>query len=184
MVDEYKPDVLILATGGVPLVPGRIPGLREAGCLTNQDVLMGKVAPGPKVLMLGGGLHGAETADFMGEHGYDVTVIEMRDTIAVQDHPAVQKLLVERLIYHGAELITSATVKKVYPDGVDFEKDGEMHHIGGFDSIILAFGFGSSNPLEEQMKDFGGKLIVLGDAEKASNGLNAIYNGTVTGLAI
>lgn len=184
MVDEYKPDVLILATGGVPLVPGRIPGLREAGCLTNQDVLMGKVAPGPKVLMLGGGLHGAETADFMGEHGYDVTVIEMRDTIAVQDHPAVQKLLVERLISHGAELITSATVKKVYPDGVDFEKDGEMHHIGGFDSIILAFGFGSSNPLEEQMKDFGGKLIVLGDAEKASNGLNAIYNGTVTGLAI
>ena len=183
MVDAYKPDVLILATGGQPLRPG-IPGLREAGCLTNREILEGQIAPGPKVLMLGGGLHGAETADFMGEHGYDVTVIEMRDTIAVQDHPAVRKLLVERLLSHGEKLITSATVKHVYPDGVDYEKDGELVHLGGFDSVILAFGFGSYNPLEEEMKDFGGKLIVLGDANKASNGVNAIYNGTVVGLSL
>ena len=182
MVDEWKPDVLILATGGVPLVPGRIPGLLDAHCLTNQEVLMGKVAPGPKVLMLGGGLHGAETADFMGEHGYDVTVIEMRDTIAVQDPPATQKLLVKRLLGHGAKLITSATVTHVYPDGVDYEKDGEQRTMRGFNSVILAFGFRSNNPLEEEMKDFGGRLIVLGDADKASNALNAIYNGTMTGI--
>ena len=108
----------------------------------------------------------------------------MRDTIAVQDHPAVQKLLVERLKSHNAELITSATVKHVYPDGVDYEKDGELVHIGGFDSVVLAFGSRSYNPLEEEMKDFGGRLIILGDAEKASNGLDAIYNGTVCGLDI
>ena len=184
MVDDYKPDVLVLATGGVPLAPGSIPGLKEAGCLTNREILAGRVAPGPKVLMLGGGLHGAETADFMGEHGYDVTVIEMRDTIAVQDHPATQKLLVERLKSHGTNLITSATVKHVYPDGVDYEKDGELVHLDGFDSIVLAFGFRSWNPLEEEMKDFGGKLVILGDADKASNGLDAIYHGTMLGLEL
>ncbi len=184
LVDFRKPDVLVLATGGVPLAPGSIPGLKEAGCLTNQQILAGTAAPGPKVLMLGGGLHGAETADFMGEHGYDVTVIEMRDTIAVQDHPATRKLLVERLLSHGADLITSATVKHVYPHGVDYEKDGELVHLDGFDSIVTAFGFRSWNPLEEEMKDFGGRLVVLGDADKTSNGLDAIYHGTMLGLEL
>ena len=184
MVDEYKPDVVVLATGGVPLLPGSIPGLKEAGCLTNREILAGRVAPGKKVLMLGGGLHGAETADFMGEHGYDVTAVEMRDTIAVQDHPATQKLLVERLKSHGTELITSATVKHVYPDGVDYEKDGKLVHLDGFDCVVAAFGFRSWNPLEEELKDFGGKLVTLGDADKASNGLDAIYHGTMLGLEL
>ena len=174
----------MLATGGVPLEPASIPGLKEAGCINNREILAGRVAPGKKVLMLGGGLHGAETADFMGEHGYDVTVIEMRDTIAVQDHPATQKLLVERLLSHGTKLITSATVKHVYPDGVDYEKDGQLVHLDGFDCVVSAFGFRSWNPLEEQLKDFGGKVIVLGDADKASNGLDAIYHGTMLGLEL
>lgn len=183
-VDAYGPDVVVLATGGVPLEPASIPGLKEAGCINNREILAGRVAPGKKVLMLGGGLHGAETADFMGEHGYDVTVIEMRDTIAVQDHPATQKLLVERLLSHGTKLITSATVKHVYPDGVDYEKDGQLVHLDGFDCVVSAFGFRSWNPLEEQLKDFGGKLVVLGDADKASNGLDAIYHGTMLGLEL
>ena len=88
----------------------------------------------------------------------------------------------KRLLGHGAKLITSATVTHVYPDGVDYEKDGEQRTMRGFDSVILAFGFRSNNPLEEEMKDFGGRLIVLGDADKASNALNAIYNGTMTGI--
>lgn len=184
MIKAYAPDVVILATGGVPLAPGSIPGLRDAGCVTNREVLNGMAAPGTKALVLGGGLVGAETADYMGEHGYDVTVIEMQDVIAIQDHPATRKLLLERLSEHGTKLLTSATVKHVYPDGVDYEKDGELVHIGGFDTVVLAFGCRPNNPLEAELKDFDGKVIVLGDAQKASNALNAIYNGTVAGLEL
>ena len=183
MVEKEDPDVVILATGGVPLAP-RIPGLAESGCLTSKDILTGHAAPGTKALILGGGLVGAETGDFMGEHGYDVTIIEMKDAIAAQDHPAVQKLLIERLRSHHASLITSATVKKIYPDGADFELEGKSMHVGGFDSVILAFGSRSFNPLEEELKDFKGKLIVLGDAKKAANGVDAIYDGTVAGLSL
>lgn len=183
LIEAYGADVVILATGGQPLVPN-IPGLEGAGCLTSREILTGYAAPGTKVLVLGGGLVGAETSDFMGEHGYEVTVVEMKDTIAEQEHPAARRLLLQRLKEHGATLITSATVKQVYTDGVDYEKEGKLVHIGGFDSIVLAFGSRSYNPLEEELKAFPGRVIVLGDAKKASNGVDAIYDGTVAGLSL
>lgn len=183
LIERMNPDVVIVATGGVPLVPG-IPGLKESGCIANREILLGRIAPGNKALILGGGLQGAETADFMAEHGYEVTIIEMRDGIAMDDHPATQKLLLERLEANHVQMITSATVKTVYPDGVDYEKAGELVSMKGFDSIILAFGTKSNQALAEEIKDMGAEVIVIGDAAKAGNAVEAIYRGAVIGTSI
>jgi 2,4-dienoyl-CoA reductase-like NADH-dependent reductase (Old Yellow Enzyme family)/thioredoxin reductase len=177
------PDVIILATGGVPLMPG-IPGLKESDVIPNTEVLKGASLAGDKMLILGGGLQGAETADHLGQYGYDVTIIEMQDGIALEDTEATRAMLLDRLKENDVKIYTSATVKKVYDDGVDYEKNGEMKSLRGFDKVIVAFGVRSYNPLEEQLRDFKGELRVIGDASKAGNAVEAIYRGCLTGLEI
>ena len=183
IVKACDPDEIIVATGGKPLVPP-IQGLKESGYIANREILEGRVAPGQNILVLGGGLQGAETADFMAEHGYHVTVVEMRKEIAMDDHPATQKLLLERLKAGQVCLVTSAKVKEVYPDGITFEQGGEIKEMRGFDSIILAFGTVSENALADDLRSLNVPVTVIGDAVKAGNAVEAIYQGAVLGSRI
>lgn len=183
MLKAEHPDTIVLATGGVPLFPN-IPGLAEAGVISNAEVLKGKSLEGSRMLVLGGGLQGAETADHLGQYGYEVTVVEMRDGIALEDAEATRVMLLDRLAENHVQILTSATVKHVYADGIDYEKDGKEVSLRGFDQVIVAFGVKSYNPLEAELKDFAGEVKVIGDASKPGNAVEAIYRGALTGLEL
>ena len=77
MVAEAKPDAVIVATGSNPLVLP-IPGINDTGVIHAGDLLDGKASVGKKVLVVGGGMVGCEVADFLGELGHEVSVIELR----------------------------------------------------------------------------------------------------------
>ena len=72
-------DHIVVATGGVPIVPGFC---RGAEYVLAQDILEAKVQAGAKCLVIGGGLVGSETAEFLADQGKAVTIVELRDTIA------------------------------------------------------------------------------------------------------
>lgn len=180
-IKKENPDIVILATSGKPLYPN-IPGLKEADTVSNQEILLGGNVKGNRILIIGGGLQGAETADKLGEYGYEVSVIEMRDGIGLDDPEATRVMLLDRLKKHNTTMITSATVKYVYDDGVDYEKDGELISMRGFEQVIVALGSGSYNPLEWELKDFDGEVRVIGDAGHVANAVEAIYDGALTGL--
>jgi len=59
-----------------------------------------------------------------------------------------------------------------------------MLTLRGFDHIVIAVGVRSFNPLEAELTDYNGELIVLGDAHKASDAVEAIYQGTITALKL
>lgn len=183
MAKSWDADVVIVATGGEPLVPG-IPGLKECGALFGSDVLMGAQIKGNKVLVIGGGAQGAETADYLGQYGYDVTIIEMRDGIALDDPQATRELLLKRFKDNNVTPLVGATVKQVYTDGVDYEKDGKRITARGFDTIVLSIGVKSYNPLASELEGQVKEMILLGDAQKAGNAVPAIYNGAQLGLTI
>src|SRR4030042_4033393 len=67
MVAEHKPEVVIVATGAKPLTP-RIPGVEQKGVITAWDVLQGHKV-GHRVLVIGGGMTGLETAEFLAGQG-------------------------------------------------------------------------------------------------------------------
>ena len=71
-----KPDAVIVATGTVPLRPP-IPGLDQDNVYTAEAVLQGKVKAEGKTVVIGGGVVGMETADFLLEQGNEIIVIEM-----------------------------------------------------------------------------------------------------------
>lgn len=179
-----KPDVVILATGGAPIYPSRIPGLTQVKTLFGSEVLMGAPLRGDSALVIGGGAQGAETADYLGQLGYRTAVVEMREDIALDDAEATRRLLFRRYEEEKVKTYVGAKVTRVYEDGVDYETDGQVASLRGFDNIILSLGVRSYNPLEEQLKGRVPQLITVGDAASAQNAVNAIYTGAVAGTTI
>ena len=183
MILDLNPDAVVLATGGTPLLP-RIPGIDEADIVTGQDVLLGAKLKGKKVLVIGGGAQGAETADYLGQYGYEATVVEMRDGIALDDPEAVREMMFERFEETKVKTFSGTTVKYIYKDGADCEKDGQAMELRGFDQVVLALGVRSYNPLEEELKGSVSELTVIGDASKASDAVEAIYRGALLGAEL
>jgi NADPH-dependent 2,4-dienoyl-CoA reductase/sulfur reductase-like enzyme len=151
LVDREQPDAVILATGGTPLLPA-IPGIHRKNFSSVRDILDGLVTPGGNVLIVGGGMSGAETADFLGEHGRRVTIVEMLPAIAQDVESGIRVFLMKRLDEHGTQMITCAKVKRFYEDGVAYEQDGAEKELRGFDTIVLSLGVKSYNPWR---KNFG-----------------------------
>lgn len=179
LLKELSPDAIVLATGSQPAMPN-IPGIHNEKFVTVADILDGRVNAGRNVLVVGGGMSGSETADFLGEHFRAVTIIEMREQIAMDEEYTPRVFLMQRLAAHGVQSVTGAKVLEFFDDGVSYEKNGETHELRGFDTVVLSMGVRSYNPLEEEAKKIASEVYVIGDAEKACTANHA----TETGLAV
>ena len=163
LLSEINPDAVILATGGLPLRIN-LEGIDGENVIDAVDILDGTKTPGNRILMIGGGMTGVETADFLAEHNKAVTIIEMRPDIALDEASAPRFFLIPRLKEHGVEWIVNATVKRILPDGVIYEQNGSEYTCSGYDTIVLALGVKANNPLEEAARALGKQVFVIGDA--------------------
>lgn len=183
LVAEVKPDAVIVATGSNPLVLP-IPGINDAGVIHAGDLLDGKVSVGKKVLVVGGGMVGCEVADFLGELGHEVSIIELRDQLGPDVIPEHRKFLMKNLATYNAHGITGAKVSQFFPDGVSYTlEDGSEGSLRGFDHVVLSMGYRNNDTISEEIKKIIPNTYVIGDAVKArkamdatAEGLNAVLN--------
>lgn len=181
VVINEKPDALVLATGAKPLVPP-IPGIDKT--VHAIDVLAGKVACGKKILVVGGGLVGSETADYLGERNFDVTILEQKDKIAGDISGEHRIYMMENYQRNGVKMITDATVKSFVDSGVIYTKDNQEINLTGFDTVILALGGEAYNPLETQLSNIIKEMYVIGDGLKARKALEAINEAKNIAISI
>jgi NADPH-dependent 2,4-dienoyl-CoA reductase/sulfur reductase-like enzyme len=183
VIEELRPEVVIIASGAVPLLPD-IPGINKSNVVTAVDVLAGSSKVSGKVLIVGGGLVGCETADLLCERGMDIVIIEILPEIAV-DWPITSKiLLLKRLSEYGVTIITSASLKEILNDRVVITKDGKEDVIQGIDYIVLAMGMKSVEDLSTQIKGTGTEIYVIGDAKEPRKIIHAISEGAEIGRRI
>ncbi len=191
-IKEMKPDAIILATGSSVAKPP-IPGIDNEKFVTVADILDGKVVPGTKVLIAGGGMTGCETADFLCEHNRIVTIVEMAPLIALDAEMSPRRFLMQRLNkwshspnYYGPGLfvLQSAMIKEFFDDGVAVEMGGETKELRGYDTIVLSLGVKSYNPLEEIAKANCGEVYVIGDALKTGSANNATESALAAALKL
>lgn len=173
-VRAEKPDVLIIATGAVPATLD-VPGIRSQNVVTSWDVLAGKASVGNKVAVLGGGLVGCETAEYLAAQGHKVTIIEMLPRIASDVGPLVGALLLDRLGQRGVKVVTGARVSSIGEHEVVVEKDGEKETLSGFDTVVLAVGSRPNEVLAEQLEGAGIVYYVIGDASKPRRITQAVF---------
>lgn len=172
-VKEEKPDSVIVSTGSKTLILP-IKGIEDPAIIHGSDLLDGKTAAGKKVLVVGGGMVGCETAAFLGEQEHDVTVIEFRDTVGADVIHEHRVFLMEDFKQYGINEITGAKVCEFFTDGVAYEtSDGVKHETRGYDSVVLSMGFRNYNPFAEKLEEMGENVFVVGDATRARRALDA-----------
>jgi 2,4-dienoyl-CoA reductase-like NADH-dependent reductase (Old Yellow Enzyme family)/thioredoxin reductase len=184
-VVSKRPDVAIVATGAVPILLN-IPGMEALKVVTAHDVLAQKVGDiGNRVLVIGGGMVGVETAEFLAEQGKKITLVEMLDEIAIEIGIVRKPYMNKCLSDHQVEVLTSTKVDHVSDGGVIVTgKDHVKRNIGGFDMIVLAVG---AKPFDELAKSLQGRvpiIHVIGDALKPANALVAIADAARVGREI
>jgi 2,4-dienoyl-CoA reductase-like NADH-dependent reductase (Old Yellow Enzyme family)/thioredoxin reductase len=183
MVETNKPDALIVASGAVPFFPDWR-GVEESGALSVDAVLTAQGNVGGRVLVIGAGGVGAETADYLSEMGNKVTLIDMLEEIASDLVSHLKYYLLKRLVEKGVTILTSTRVKQLGKGYVLVEDTSGTRKIGGFDTIVLAVGSKSD---ESVAKDLEGKvpvLHVIGDASNPREALEAVYEAEEVALKI
>ena len=191
LVEEVRPDALVVATGAEPLVPP-IPGADGKRVVSAHDVLGNKVVVSPgKVLIVGGGMVGCETAEAIADRGdnpvmgrTDVTLLEMADDVALDTAPQARDLLMRRLREKGVHILTSAKVIAFLEDGIVVERNGHEETIRDVDWIVLSMGVRSVDPLSGEAGGKGLQVYTVGDAKEPRSALDAIAEGAEIGRRI
>lgn len=183
IVDAEQPTTVVVATGSITAVPP-IKGLQHACVTTAHDVLAGKVAAGKKVVVIGGGLVGAETAEFLSFHGSQVIVLEAMDQIMRDGEASPRYFVLQNFKKYEVRVYTSAFVQEIQEAAVVYRQEDKLHTIDGVDTVIVATGVKPYNPLLEELKHCDLEKIAIGDALDVKNGLANIREGYRMGLSI
>ena len=179
---DYAGYEVVLAYGAEPIAPAFMQGFKQV--MTADDLLGGKAFPGKKIVIVGGGTVGCETADYLAPlvndlspANRDVTVIEMTKTLAANEGGAGRAVLITRMLSKGVHVLTEAKVTEITEDAISYEKDGEVHTIADADTLVLAMGYRPNTKLADDLAAAGVVTHVLGDAQKCGNIRDAIGDG-------
>lgn len=164
-IKAEKPDFIFLATGGEPITIN-FPGLDTIHWDTSHNVLKNSLNTlGQKVAVIGGGMVGLETAEFIATSGREVVVIEMLPEAAPKLYFTVRKELLKRLAALGVQIHTKYKVVGIQNGMIVCDADGKQKSIGPVDSVVLALGAKSEASLEKTLADLGVEYTKVGDCQ-------------------
>lgn len=183
ILDNLNPDIVIIATGAEQVVPP-IPGFNRKEVVTAWDVLQGKASVGDKVLVIGGGATGLETAELLAEQGKKVTIVEMLKYIGGDIGGTIRYHLQMRLKKHQVEQFKNTKVKEISDKGIVLECDGNEELWEDFDTVVLALGVKPRDDIVAGIKAKVKEVYVIGDAAAPNRGVDAIREGAEIGMKI
>ena len=161
-VEELKPDAVIVASGAVPIVPD-IPGMGGKNVAIAIDVLTGRRKVGERVVIVGGGLVGCETAELLAEKGKKVVILEMLNRIGADIGRTTRWVTMGRLRNLGVRMERNAKVEEITDKGVRVSRDGSSEFFEA-DSVVLAVGMESNRQLAQELEGKVAALYVIGDS--------------------
>jgi 2,4-dienoyl-CoA reductase-like NADH-dependent reductase (Old Yellow Enzyme family)/thioredoxin reductase len=164
MIDKGKPDVVILAVGADKSACP-VEGVSRSIVCDAWQILDGEVKPEDHVVVIGGGLVGMETADFLREKGIkDITLVEMLASSPVLAISAHGYMVHKRLRADGVKLMFDTTVKLIEEGSVVVTQGGEDRKLKPVNQVIIAVGVTPRNILKEMLRKKGIRHFIIGDA--------------------
>ena len=194
-IKTFKPDVVVNATGSVPLVPP-IPGLKEniaAGNVSTifdmiRDVNAGKypeeACKGKKVVVMGGGSVGLDVVEYFAPRGAECSIVDMLPQIGMMADPITKCSMRETHDTYGVKEYVNTALQEVKENAfVVKTPEGNIEELT-FDLGFNCLGMRANNPILEALEqEFGGTDTVvynIGDSVRARR----IMEGTMDGRAI
>ena len=211
LIDHEKPAAVILATGALPIQPP-IPGAELPHVVQAWEVLQGQAVAGRRVVIVGGGAVGVETALFLAEKGTlspqalkfllvnraedpevlyelatrgtkEIVVIEMIAKMGKDIGKTTRWGILQDLSRYKIKTRTTAKALEITETCVKVEKDGNIEEIPA-DTVVLAAGAASYNPLQKFVEKQGIPCKVIGDAAEVALAFDAVHQGFEAGRTV
>ncbi len=176
LLEVEKPDVLVVATGSEPVIPP-VPGIGGQNVFNCDQVMSGIEIPGKRIAVMGGGLIGCETADYLAAQGKEVVVIDMISKIAANLNSSRRNFMLKRMSQMPIDYKLESKVEEIrLPEVVISNVEG-VQTLTGFDALVVAVGRKPVNDLQAAADRLPNtQVVVLGDAKEVGLALNAIYH--------
>ena len=181
-IREVNPDITLLATGATPVMPP-IAGLDSCEVLLPEETLRDRIPAGTRVAVIGGGMIGIETAEYLAERGCPVTVIEKERTIAPDMGATLRWGTLARIkqkvrVCAGEEVVE---IKKGTVLTRNAQGEENRHDV---DAIVMAAGLCADGVLARQLTESGLPFVSVGSCRQPGDIAQAILEGYHAGLKI
>jgi len=179
-VVDLNPDAVVVACGASPQMPA-IKGLNDVQSITAEEALLGKSGVGEKVLIIGGGRVGCETADYFSDEGKEVTIIEILERMASDLIPVLRRPLLDRLRKKGVAMHAGVRGEEIEGKRLNFQDHEGKWKALEIDTILLAAGW---RPRQEHWASLKSKIpevYFIGDVAEPRGILESISEGNRAG---
>jgi NADH dehydrogenase FAD-containing subunit len=175
ILDEIKPDAVIIAVGAHPVKPP-IKGIDRAMNALEAYHSMDRI--GKRVVLAGGGLVGCEVGLHLAEHGHDVTVVEMQGMMAFETFGYYRNALLDEMDKRGLKQMLHTKVLEFTAEGVVVERDGRAELVPA-DTCIYSMGMKADQASVQEILKMAGdiKTYVVGDCDRAGKVGDAVHGG-------
>lgn len=175
LIRTEAPDVLVVACGAEPVIPP-IPGIDRPNVHHITDLFKKNASVGDKVVIIGGGLAGCEEGLGLAWNGKDVSIVEMRDSLA-PDAPFIHwKHLLQKLDT-AVHAYCSAKVVSIEEDGVRIIDGSGQEQLLEADTVLIAAGMRANGGKYDHWSSLVDEMIFVGDSRKAGKILDAMRTG-------
>lgn len=180
IIKSENPDELIIAVGATTFVPN-VPGTDKKHVHLAEDVDGGKVEVGNKVIVIGGGLTGAETAYSLAKQGKDVTIVEMQGPEALLNGASLitKFSLQSKLAQTGVKILANTKLEEITDEGIRTINTRFQWQNLQADTVVLALGVrpckDKVNELRELLPQM--QVHIIGDCNNIGNVYTASHAG-------
>jgi len=186
-IKAENPDALIIAVGATPLMPN-IPGIDKSHVHWSGDVDCGRVPVGQKVIVIGGGLTGAESAVDLAMKGKDVTLLEMQGPEALLNGSSLinRFSLQSLMIKYGVKVITNTKLEEITDKGIKTINSKFQWKEFEADTVALALGMKPRKDTIAALRHAipETEVYVIGDGKQIGNVYTAVHAGFDTAAEI
>jgi NADPH-dependent 2,4-dienoyl-CoA reductase/sulfur reductase-like enzyme len=174
-VRALRPDAVILATGA-RADPPNIPGVDRPNVLLAQELLAHQMRfTGQRIVVIGGGMLGLETAEYLATQGNAVTVLKRYETIGRTIEPLYLGYLLRQLKECDVEIVTCVVTEAISADGVLVRDREGQERMMPTDWVVLARGTEAANRLVQEIEALD--PVIIGDAAQPRRIIDAIAEG-------
>lgn len=180
-VRDFEPDALIVAVGSLELRPP-IPGIDGENVVMAIEAELHPERLGKRVAIMGGGLVGAEAACSFFHEGHQVSIVEMKDDIAMEVNSFYRGGLMPH-VQESAAIYVKTKVKAITPEGI-LAENAEGEFLIEADTIVCALGFRAPWAAVDALCAEVDESYVVGDCKNVGQIYHAMNDGYYTGLLL
>jgi 2,4-dienoyl-CoA reductase-like NADH-dependent reductase (Old Yellow Enzyme family)/thioredoxin reductase/putative sterol carrier protein len=164
IIDDFKPDTIVLATGISPKVPD-IESLRRTKYSNYTNVLSGLIPRGQKVAVLGGEMIGIETAEYLSCANKEVTIISDKKRLGTDMYSLVAREVIPTIKEDDKiEILLETEIKEIKENTIVAQQKDKQIEID-FEELVLTQA-GPSIEAENIAKEKVDRVFKIGDCKE------------------